>query len=181
MTEIELLRKLNSKKEEQHRLEIEYSFANDIKKVEENKSLLELKTEIQELENTIINIEDKKYSKRAKSQIIAQLISYITQIEAKPKQRLPKSQGLIIENYIFSLIIQDLTRFVTDETDRISIPSHWKYTYDTENSIAAFELIEFLNHEIRLLEDLDQINFVSLSRYIGEMKERLFDRFITQS
>ncbi len=176
MNEIELLKKLVDLESTIHRLSIKVKYSND---EELENSINDLEKQKDDIILTLDNIEDTSYSKRAKSSIINQINAYVTEIsKAQPGLNLIRNQSLIIENYLFSRILNDVNRFLTDEVYTYYIPCNLYYTYSKENSIEVEDLKGFLNNELKILNNIDKVNFISLRSYYNDFENRIIDKYI---
>ena len=180
MNEIELLKELIDKKRIAHDLQLRieiWTIENDrIRFVQE---LDNVSAEIEVLENQIVEIEDKSYSREARSSMIDQLERYITEINrANPALSLSRNQGLIIENELFSGIVRDINYLLTDRVFGIHIPAYLQYTNDPNDSVSIPELTQFLRNEINVLRQIENPNYLILWQYKDEFIERIREQFI---
>ncbi len=180
MNEIELLKELIEAKRVAHDLQLKIDiWTNQTQKTNFIQDLQETNALIDSLETQIIEIEDKQYSRRAKESMIYQLECYINEInKANPRLNLSRSQGLIIDNELFSGIVRDINYLVTDEVFGIHIPAYLKYTNNPDDSVSITELTSFLRNEINILRDIEFPNYIVLWRYKEQLIDRIKEQFI---
>lgn len=180
MNEIEILKALIDKEQRKHYLDIHLDFTTDIKEQEALKEKRsQLSREIEDDKLSLLQIEDKTFSAKSHSCMIAQLSEYINQIvKANKGLKLTRDQGLILDNYLFSIITRDIEYFVENKCYGIRTPRYLHYTSSNENSVDIPELIEFLEEEIIALNNLQKISFITLREYFEEFKIRIIKRFI---
>ncbi|MCB4800295.1 hypothetical protein [Neotamlana laminarinivorans] len=180
MTEIELLKKLVALENEQYSLEIKIDIWSRDKEVAEFKTeLAEINREIAIVEKSLVEIEDKKYSKKAKSLMLDQIHAYITEInKAKDGLKLTRNQGLILENYLFSGILTDLRYYIIDENFGYRIPAYLHYTYEEKKSVEIKPLSDFLKNESRNLSQIENPDYIKLRNFYEEFKNRLLKTFV---
>ena len=180
MNELELFKELIENKRIAHDLQIRINiWTNEAERerfVQEHERINE---EIDRLENQLIEIEDKKYSREARASIIDQLTHYITEInKASPSLNLSRSQGLMMDNELFASIIRDVNYLVIDKVFGLRIPAYLVYTTEPEDSVSIPKLTEFLTNEITILRHLDTINYPVLWQYKDQLIDRIRGQFI---
>ena len=180
MNEIELLKKLVALENEQYILEIEINvWSGDDKVIEFKTKLAEINIEIEKVEKSLIEAEDKKYSQKAKNSMLNQIQAYITEInKAKDGLKLSRNQGLILENYLFSGILTDLRYYIIEENFGHRIPAYLYYTYEDKKSVEIKPLSDFLKTEFRNLSQIENPNYIKLRNYYEEFKNRLLKTFV---
>ncbi len=180
MNEIELLKQLVSLEQQQYELEIRIDVWSNDKEVDGFKQELAVVNEgIKKTEQLLVEVDDKNYSRSAKKAMINQLTSYVTEInKARPGLKLSRNQGLILENYLFSGILQDLHYLITDEVFGYRIPAYLFYTYSEEDSVEIDDLTEFLNIEIQTLRNIQDPNYIKLREFYDEFRDRILERFV---
>lgn len=182
MTEISLLKQLITIEKNIHLLNLEIDHTDDgIQRQQLVSQQSELNTRIENLKSALVEIEDKSYSIEAVHGIIRQLKEYITEInKAIPGLRLSRNQGMVIENYLFSYIINDINNLITDEIHGYHIPAYLYYTYRKEESIEISALTNFLNEEIEIISKLENPNYVKLRYFVEGFRDRIIKRFISR-
>lgn len=180
MSEIELLKRLVALENEQYILEIKIDvWSRDNEVVEFKKELAEINSEIARVEKSLIEVEDKKYSQKAKNLMLDQIQAYVTEInKAKDGLKLTRNQGLILENYLFSGILTDLRYYIIDENFGHRIPAYLHYTYSNEKSVEIEPLSDFLKNEFRNLRQIDNPNYIKLRDFYEDFKNRLLKTFV---
>ena len=180
MTEIELLKKLVELEKEKYSLKIKidiWSRDSDVSsfKVE----LAQLEEEVTEIIYQLKEIDDKSYSQKAKIAMDNQISAYITEInKAKPGLKLSRNQGLGLENYLFSGILNDLRYYIVDEVYGHRIPAYLLYTYSNEKSIEVTELSDFLKKELQILRKIENPNYIKLRDYFESFENKIIEAFI---
>jgi 6-pyruvoyl-tetrahydropterin synthase len=180
MNELELLEKLN----ESEYLARDYEIRIQIWSNEEEKKgfiteFQKVISEIEQITKELIEIEDKKYSSRAKSGMIEQLEQYVTEInKAKPWLNLSRNQSTMLENELFSEIVRDLNYILSGKITGIHIPAYLQYTVEAKDSVSIPELTEYLRFEIQNLRKIENPNFIKLRNYRNEFVERIVGKFI---
>jgi hypothetical protein len=180
MTEIELLRELIEKERNAHDLKLYIEIWNDD---EERASFIkELKhtnLEIDNLETELVKIEDKKFSGKTKVRMLEQLESYIVEInKINPTLHLSKSQSTINDNELFSGIIRDINNLVTDKISSIRVPKYLERTTDKDDSVSIQDLNDFLKNEMKILDKIEQVDFIKLLQYASQLSDRIKTQFI---
>ena len=180
MNELELLHKWTEAKQnldilmiKQRYLKTEdeqYRHSNEISKAE---------SEADKLKNALLEIHEKKYSKRSRELMIEQLEKYIYRINQKGGDlRLLKSQWTIIENHLFSLIANDLVHHVVDGTTWVNDPAYLFYTYEKGNhTVDILELTDFLKNEVDVIRNMKSVNYIELWNYYQSFLNRMRDKF----
>lgn len=180
MNELETLKELIEQERLAHdlRLRIEI-WSNNQEKIQFSKELENVSGQIETLRNQLSNIEDKSFSRDARTAMIDQFEHYITEINrVSPSLSLSRNQGLMLENELFSGIVRDINYLVTDKVFGIHIPAYLKYTTVPEDSISVPELTEFIRNEIHILRHLDNPNYLDLWEYKDLLIERIIAEFI---
>ena len=179
MTEIKLLKVLNTKLREKKFMQIEIDISENSKEKEMYRNEINnLNDEITKIELNLKSIGDKELSKKTKINFINQISAYIEEMNDAPENiRLSRNQGLIIENYLFGMIIEDLRRFVSTDIFNGTIRHNLNYTYSEEDSVNKTDFINFLNQEIEILKRIENPNLVELRKYLNEIEERIFDKY----
>jgi len=180
MNEIELLKKLIEAKRIAQDLQLSINiWTNDAEKIRLIQELENTSVLIDNLETQLLKIEDKSYSREAKSSMIDQLESYVTEInKANPSLNLSRNQGLIIENELFAGIVRDINYLVTDRVFGIHIPAYLSYTTEPNDSVSIQELTGFLRNEINILRGIDSPNYIILGQYKDQLIDRIRGQFI---
>ncbi|MBU2905807.1 hypothetical protein KO529_13490 [Arenibacter algicola] len=180
MSEIELLKKLVDLEKTKNTLEIQIDVWNGDGKVVEFKRELDLvEAEIAEKINELQEIEDKKYSRKAKNSMYSQIQAYITEInKVKEGLKLSRNQGLGLENYLFSGILNDLRYYIIDDFGGHRIPAYLMYTRSDENSVEVSELSDFLNTELHNLSEIENPNYIKLREFYEDFKNRMIKKFV---
>ncbi|MBA9074735.1 hypothetical protein GGR22_002908 [Flavobacterium gossypii] len=181
MTELELLELLIKTESELQMILLDIHFAKDDKEkyvALSRKNDIDDKIELVKIE--LRDIKDKTESQNSKSGVINQFNHYIEQINlARQGARLTRNQGMILENMLFGYISMDIYRQVSEKSFGAHIPAYLHYTYDKENSVSIPELTEFLRNEIRIVKDIDDVDYVKLMAYFIGFKERVHGKFMS--
>lgn len=178
MNELEILKELIEQERIAHdlRLRIEI-WSNNQEKALFAIELENVSGQVDTLREQLVTVENKSFSRDARTAMISQLEHYVTEINrVSPSLNLSRNQGLIIENELFAEIVNHINYLVTDKVFGIHIPAYLKYTTVPEDSISIPELTEFLRNEIVILRHLDHPNYLDLWEY----KDRLIDRIRAQ-
>lgn len=180
MNEIELLKRLVKLEQQQYELENRIDNWSDDEEVKTFKQeLADVNKEIEQIEHRLVEVYDKTYSKNAKKAMINQLMSYVTEInKARPGSKISRSQGLILKNHIFSGILQDLHRLITDEIFGYHIPAYLLYTYSDQDSVEVKDLTAFLKTEVQTLRNIENPNYIKLRQFYNEFRDRMMEKFI---
>ncbi len=180
MSEIELLRKLVALENEQYMLEIKIDvWSRDGEVVEFKEELNETNIEIAKVEKELIEIEDKKYSKKAKGLMFDQIQAYVTEInKAKDGLKLSRNQGLGLENYLFSGMLSDLRYYIIDENFGHRVPAYLQYNYSDDKTVEIAPVLDFLKNELRILSQIEDPDFIKLRNFYEEFKNRLIKAFV---
>ena len=126
------------------------------------------------------DIADKTESQNAKFGVINQFNHYIEQINlARPGLRLTRNQGMILEDMLFGYIGMDIYRQVSEKSFGAHIPAYLQYTYEEEDSVSILELTEFLRNEIRIVREIEDVDYVKLMAYFIQFKKRVDDKFMS--
>ncbi|WP_057938815.1 hypothetical protein [Algoriphagus resistens] len=180
MNEFELMTKLLSLEQAHHTLSLHIDVWKGEKEVEDlDLKLIEVEEEMKIIEKELIEIESKTYSKKAKQGMINQLNAYISGItKGKPHLKLSRNQGLIIENYLFSIILNDLKYQVSSDSAVLRIPANLHFTYSVSNSVEISDLTDFLLREIEIIKNIQDPNYIKLREFCDGFMDRLLIRFI---
>lgn len=127
------------------------------------------------------DIKDKTESQNAKSAIVNQLNGYLEQIGlARPGAKLTRNQSMMSENMLLGLISMDIYRQVSDQSIGIHIPRYLEYTYSDENSIEIYELSDFFKNEIKIVNSIEEPDYVKLRSYYYGFCKRIVKKFISE-
>lgn len=181
MTELELLELLIKSERELQTILLDFHFAKDDNERQDaflRKNEIDDKITLVKIE--LRDIKDKTESQNAKSGVINQLNHYIDQINrARPGARLTRNQGMILENMLFGYISMDIYRQVSEKSFGAHIPAYLHYTYSEEDSVSIPELTEFLRNEIRIVREIEHVDYIKLMTYFIGIKKRVFERFMS--
>lgn len=181
MNELDLLLQLN---EVEQKIQIAEIKRDMVSYKEERPAIIEelagLRTEETGINHALTIIEDKTNSQNAKVVLRRQIAAYLTEInKARTGLKLLRDQGTIIEYYLLTKILNDVSYLVRGESFGIRIPISLLYTYsDTHKTVAIDELSNFLNAEIQILNNLSNINYPVLRTFLNEFQERLITKFV---
>lgn len=180
MNEIELLKALIEKKRIAHDLQLRIEiWINQEERFRFAQELENTSIEIDDLENQLLEIEDKSYSRKARASMIEQLERYVIEINlASPSLNLSRNQGLITNNELFSGIVRDINYLIIDEVFGIRVPAYLQYTTVPQDSVSITELTKFLRDEINILRVIDSPNYVILWQYKDQFIDRIKVKFI---
>jgi hypothetical protein len=180
MNELQLLSELNSLKQKQHVLELMTEAPGrqpDIPQIVAE--LMDIQNEISKIEKSLIEVDDKSYSKKAALGMVRQLNSYIAETsKAKVGLKLARNQGMVVENYLFGIILYDLKIFVTRETFGYHVPINLTYTYSDENSVEIAQVVDFLRVQMDILQHIENPNLIALMLFCDNFENELKNRFI---
>lgn len=181
MTELELLELLIKSERELEMIRLDIHYAKDDKEKQEaffKKNEIDDKIELVKIE--LRDIADKTESQNAKFGVINQFNHYIEQINlARPGLRLTRNQGMILEDMLFGYIGMDIYRQVSEKSFGAHIPAYLQYTYEEEDSVSILELTEFLRNEIRIVREIEDVDYVKLMAYFIQFKKRVHDKFMS--
>ena len=181
MTELELLELLIKSERELQTILLDIHFAKDEKEKQAaffRKNEIDNKIELVKIE--LRDIKDKTESQNSKLGVINQLNHYIEQINlARPGARLTRNQSMILENMLFGYISMDIYRQISEKSFGANIPAYLHYTYDEKDSISIMELTEFLKNEIRIVKEIEDVDYVKLMAYFINFKKRVHDKFMS--
>lgn len=180
MNELEILKTLIEQERIAHDLHLRIEiWSNNQEKIQFTQELENVSEQINLLREQLVSIENKTYSRGARTAMIEQLEHYITEINrVSPSLSLSRSQGLMLENELFSGIVRDINYLVTDKVFGIHIPAYLKYTTVPEDSVSIPELTDFLRKEIHILRHLDHPNYLDLWEYKDRLIDRIREQFI---
>lgn len=180
MDEIELFKELIAKKKNAHELQLRIEiWTNKEERIHFAQELENVSAEIEDIENQLVEIEDKSYSRKTRASMIEQLERYVTEInKADHLLNLSRNQGLVGQNELFSGIVRDISNLITGEVFGIRIPAYLKYTTDPQDSVSIVELTEFLRNEINILRGIDSPNYLILWKYKDQFIDRINESFI---
>lgn len=176
MSELELLKRLNSLEEELLRanslLSYEEEKANALKKIDE------LSVAIEETKNELTEVENKELSFKAHELIIAQFSEYITEFKkVKSHLNVLKHQWMIIPNYFLGILIHDIHQLVQEEPLGINGRAYLHYSAVPTECYKKDELIDFIEKEIHYLYEMKDISYVRLKEYFQSFKDRILLKF----
>jgi hypothetical protein len=179
MSEIELVKNLVNSEKMKYDLELQIDAlreSND-KTIFQSK-LDELNSEIEMLKSQLKQVRDTSHSQNLKKAMIEQLGIYISELKnAKSGLRVIRNQGLILENYLFQSIANNIRRLLTSDYLGIYVPD-LLYSYQVDGSIDTKELIDFLEVEVKILRELNSADYLDLRNYFDEFRNRVEERFI---
>lgn len=180
MSEIELFKKLIEKKRNAHNLKLSIEIWRDNEErasfIEE---LKETNLEIDNLVNELVKTGDKKFSSNTKERMLEQLESYINEInKINPALRISRSQNSISQNQLFSDIISDINNLLTDKVSSIRIPKYLEKSINKNDSISIQDLSDFLQNEMKILNNINDTNYIKLMQYESQLNDRIIKQFI---
>ena len=180
MNEIELLKRLIELEKQANDYDLRIQiWTNQEEKVQFVREFERISGEIEELKTQLVTIENKPFSREAKSSIIDQLQQYINEInDVSPSLSVSRNQGFMLENELFSGIVQDVNYMLIDRIFGIRIPAYLKYTTNPNDSINISELTDFLRNEIIIIKNIENPNFIKLREYLDRLIDRIREQFI---
>lgn len=148
-------------------------------------------------EKELENIEDKSNSKTTHWLLKRQIECYLAQINQPKKQGLrlcakqkkPLKIGdevVFFEGKVFLIgqdnaliyrIISDVRRLVTYDAGLLYIPADLVYTEAKEETIEISDLSYFLNFAIGVLDNIKDINFLTLRQFVKEFTHNILTQF----
>lgn len=176
MSELELLKRLNSLEEELLRARSLLAYEDE--KAQALKEIDELSLAIEEAKNKLTDVEDKEHSFKAHQLIIDQFSEYIREFKKiKSYLNVLKHQWMIIPNYFLGILIHDIHKLLQEEAYGISGRSFLHYSANPEECYKKDELINFITKEIDTLYEMKDVSYVRLKEYFEEFKNRLLSTF----
>ncbi len=180
MTEFELLEELLKTEKEIESLEMKLEYSADKEDSETHSHLKDSENKRSSLEILLINIVDKSKSKDAYNTIIAQVVEHIRNFESINKSyRLDRNQASVIENKLFSMILQDIYHIATaTHSAWVHVNQNILCTTEEKGSVETAVVIDFLKNELIILRQLETINYVELKKYYNDLKGRMEVKFV---
>lgn len=182
MNEFEIFANFLEQKNIVQDLELEMKFCENDKEQEQLKGkIVEANKKVDRLRKQLVETPDKSYSENTKQSIIIQLRSYIEEISKKQLNlKLSKPQGVVLENELFSKLINDINYVIFKNPSFLRTPFDIPYTLDAENSLDKQEFIDFLTQEIEILNKHYSLNYLDLLEYKEKLIQRIRHQFIKE-
>lgn len=148
------------------------------------RSIEELEGKIQSLKKSLETLSNKRYSNVIRGQMNKQITEYIialSNIKSNAgRTLLSKNQFLSHSDFVFfSGFLNDLKKMVTSQYFGINRPQaeDLHNAQSRNDAIDINDLINFLKEERRILNSLENINFIRLRSYVEEVENRIKERF----
>jgi len=157
-----------------HMIEMEKPYCESSQDILQNRTSEEkLKESIKQISDELSNLENPLASKEISGFIIKSFNLMKEDIQnIKYNLLVSRSQGLCIENYFASKIIEVIDHVMKTNYGLISSPFMY-ITHDPEDGIEKERLIDFFDSEIEIISNIDKIDYLKLKDYYDSLIERL--------
>jgi hypothetical protein len=179
MEESQLLIKLNTLENSLRLLDINIQLWNDGNEKDEFRRQKETALIIfEETKELLENIEDKTFSRNAKKIVLDQFWIYIEKIGTRRNPiQLQRTEGINFQNSLFSNLLTHINLISRGEQLGIHIP-YLAFSLENNNSIEIESFIQFIHQERDIINNIENVNFITLKEYYSAFYGRLIETFI---